>query len=337
MRYDLGLCLWAICARLTSRRAIRDARYRFLLNFSFTATTTSPPSTACADEMLAAAHSQQYERAAATRDLLRALEYVRNQIDRLRDARRNYRFVYPLTGTSGRPTWYFIHRGQVIGAATEPRTSKERAACQALLSRVEAANISTVHDDADDDFEDAMARFLLVSEGNADDLGQNDNAFSGKAKATRPLYREPSVRCRIVLVREFGDVSKFPSNWPENCPPSDAVDASGIVFRIVKYSPPMADDFATHYETGRLPKAPPCLRCGLSVFREKHDAVHQRELMPRLGKLIAEANLRPEHGKTKLTSGMRPTHTTWWPHEEVDRAALFNVVVEEQTTNVGNP
>jgi len=121
----------------------------------------------------------------------------------------------------------------------------------------------------------------------------------------------------------------FPKDWPDNCPPPDAEDANGGVFRLVRDDPPKAKDFATHAETGRLPSAPPCLRCGLSVFREKHDAVHQRALMPRLGRLIASATLRPEHGKTKATRGVQPSHTTWWSFEGIDRAALFCVVGEE--------
>lgn len=118
---------------------------------------------------------------------------------------------------------------------------------------------------------------------------------------------------------------RFPSTWPENCPPDDAREAGGVVFRLVKHDPPIAEDLATHGETNRLPKAPACLRCGLSVFREVGDAVHQRLLLPKLGDFIARADLKPEHGKTKLTEGRQPTHTTWWVYEGVDRASLFAV------------
>ena len=121
----------------------------------------------------------------------------------------------------------------------------------------------------------------------------------------------------------------FPDNWPANCPPQDAVDAAGDVFRIVKSDPPVAPDLASHFETGKLPNAPPCLRCGLSVFREVRDAVHQRTLFPKLGRWIARGSLASEHGKTKLTSGHQPTHTTWWAYQGVNRAALFAVVQEE--------
>lgn len=121
---------------------------------------------------------------------------------------------------------------------------------------------------------------------------------------------------------------EFPKNWPSGCPPADAVDGDGNVFRIVKNDPPQAVDFASHMETGRLRNAPACLRCGLSVFRELGDAVHQRSLMPKLGRWIAMAALQPNHGKTKMTSGGEPTHTTWWPYQSLEREALFAVVTE---------
>lgn len=121
----------------------------------------------------------------------------------------------------------------------------------------------------------------------------------------------------------------FPKNWPNDCPPLDAIDAAGNVFRIAKHNPPTDIDFATHMETGKLKSAPECLRCGLSVFREFRDAMHQRRLMPKLGQWIARATLAAEHGKTKLTSGQQPTHTTWWAYEGVDRVDLFSVVAQE--------
>jgi hypothetical protein len=107
------------------------------------------------------------------------------------------------------------------------------------------------------------------------------------------------------------------------------VDADGEVFRLVNNDPPAMVDVASHAETGRLPKAPACLRCGLSVFRELRDAIHQRLLLPKLGRLIARAMLKAEHGKTRLTTGRQPTHTTWWAYESVNRAALFSVLTEE--------
>lgn len=102
----------------------------------------------------------------------------------------------------------------------------------------------------------------------------------------------------------------FPKDWPPGCPAADTPDAEGDVFRIVKDNPVTAADMLSHHETGKLPKADPCLRCGLSVFRLVQDALNQQQLLPKLGKRIAKALLEAAHGKACLTRGQQPTHTT---------------------------
>ena len=119
---------------------------------------------------------------------------------------------------------------------------------------------------------------------------------------------------------------KFADDWPEDCPPNDAEAAAGIVFRLVRGKPASALDFQTHHETGKLPRAPACLRCGLSVFRIREDAEHQHRAYPKLGGFVAFGELRWEHGVTKLTHGQQPTHTTWWSYEEVIRCEVFTTV-----------
>ncbi len=118
----------------------------------------------------------------------------------------------------------------------------------------------------------------------------------------------------------------FSKDWPPNCPSEDTPDAAGDVFRISKEKPVTAASMQSHYESGRLPNADPCLRCGLSVFRALEDAINQHNLMPRLGNIVARAALLAEHGKACLTEGQQRTHTTWWPYEGVDRAAMFVVI-----------
>jgi hypothetical protein len=61
------------------------------------------------------------------------------------------------------------------------------------------------------------------------------------------------------------------------------------------------------------------------VFLTLDDAVHQQEVFPALGDRVAMATLEPRHGKTKLTPGKQPTHTTWWPYVGVQRAERFAV------------
>lgn len=117
-----------------------------------------------------------------------------------------------------------------------------------------------------------------------------------------------------------------PSDWPPDCPPSDAFPADGEVFRAVKRKPLDQRDFRTHAERGAAPDAPPCLRCGLSVYGTLDDVLHHIDLFPSFGKVVARAELASEHGITKRTPGRQPTHTTWWPFPEVDRVSIFAVV-----------
>jgi hypothetical protein len=118
----------------------------------------------------------------------------------------------------------------------------------------------------------------------------------------------------------------FSKGWPPGCPSDDVPDAAGEVFRISKENPVTALSMESHHESGKLPKADPCLRCGLSVFRDLEDAINQRSLLPKLGNMIAKGVLLADHGKACFTKGQQPTHTTWWPYDGVDRAAIFVVI-----------
>ena len=117
-----------------------------------------------------------------------------------------------------------------------------------------------------------------------------------------------------------------------DCPPTDASDAIGPVYRCCKNSPPAEREMKTAAEAGRYPDADPCLRQALSVFESQDDAVHQIHLFQRWKrKFIANATLKPEHGKIKLTEGKQPSHTSWWPAGSLDlaaRAGLFSVIEE---------
>ena len=119
----------------------------------------------------------------------------------------------------------------------------------------------------------------------------------------------------------------FPNTWPSDCPPPDAVDAEGEVFRIVNHDPPVDDDFLTSFETGTFPRRAACVRCGLSVHRILADAVHTKTKYPKLGNRIAKGTLAKELGKTKQTG--QASHTTWWVYESVNRASIFALVAEE--------
>jgi len=120
----------------------------------------------------------------------------------------------------------------------------------------------------------------------------------------------------------------FPSDWPPGCPPNDAIDASGTVYRVVKADPCGAEDFRSHGEQGTRATSPECLRCGLSVFSDLTGAGHARAKYPALGNLIARGELHAQHGKIKASGAQSSTHLTWWPYLMVARHELFSVVDE---------
>lgn len=116
--------------------------------------------------------------------------------------------------------------------------------------------------------------------------------------------------------------AKHPTWFPLNCPPDTATDATGQVFRIVAGGHLTEKDFETHHEAGTAPNAPPCGRCGISVFNSFAKAAHRQRLTPRLGPAIAEGTLTPDAGKIRLTDS-RSGHVEWWPYEGIKRASYF--------------
>jgi hypothetical protein len=96
--------------------------------------------------------------------------------------------------------------------------------------------------------------------------------------------------------------TSFPDHLPAGCPPPEAVDASGVVYRIVAGETLTNGDFLSHQELGIGLNASACGRCGVSVFNSLKNAQHRQQLTPRLGKAVAEGTLEPSAGKTHLTS-----------------------------------
>lgn len=119
----------------------------------------------------------------------------------------------------------------------------------------------------------------------------------------------------------------FPPDWPPECPPTDAESTVGEHVRIVRGEAATSDDFHSHRELNKLPKAPPCLRAGLSMFRSVAEAERMALLFPVLGSFLASGLLDERYGRSKLTAGREPSHTTVWPFVQTDRAAPFVTVV----------
>ena len=70
----------------------------------------------------------------------------------------------------------------------------------------------------------------------------------------------------------------WPDWYPENCPPSDAVAASGVVYRLVKGPEVAESDFTPLYQQSpsRVRDGLVCMASGLSTYRDQADADYLR-------------------------------------------------------------
>ena len=124
------------------------------------------------------------------------------------------------------------------------------------------------------------------------------------------------------------DDTRFPTEWPANCPPADAVEGPLTVFRAVKDFPNDHDEFKSASETGKHKNACPCQRLGISVQETLRDALHHREAYPYRGNIIVGVIGR-EHGNAKATPTKKQSgHWTWWPSEGLDRTSIFTLHAE---------
>ncbi len=131
MRYHLGNCLGpcaGLCSRSQYTRRVRAAK-------AFLQGSDAALVDRIEQAMLSAADARQFERAAALRDTWNDLHWLADQLDRLRQARRDFSFVYPLPHNGGE-TWYVLDHGQVMAAMPGPTDRPTARQCLAVLERV---------------------------------------------------------------------------------------------------------------------------------------------------------------------------------------------------------
>lgn len=87
-------------------------------------------------EMQAAARARRFEQAALLRDVWADLRWVHNQLERLRQLRARFSFVYPLPGHGRQRSWYLIRAGQLAGVIAAPRDARSARRCLARLAEV---------------------------------------------------------------------------------------------------------------------------------------------------------------------------------------------------------
>jgi excinuclease ABC subunit C len=126
IRHEIGTCL-APCAAFCTREAY-DNRVRAAA--AFLDGGGLAPLEQIERQMVEASKSQAFERAAALRDRLVAMQWMHKHLDRIRQARTRNHFIYPVKGHNGQDVWYLIRQGWVAAAVPLPNdeASRQRAA-----------------------------------------------------------------------------------------------------------------------------------------------------------------------------------------------------------------
>jgi hypothetical protein len=127
----------------------------------------------------------------------------------------------------------------------------------------------------------------------------------------------------------------WPSHFPTQCPPTEATELVGIVYRFINKQELTDWDFLSHYE--RAPHAnwshSPCNCRGLSVVRTSQDYAAMRDAVPALRKKkIAIADINSSVGVISTTpSNSCNDHCTWWRSPTAAEVrAMFNVLDERK-------
>ena len=109
----------------------------------------------------------------------------------------------------------------------------------------------------------------------------------------------------------------WPEDFPDQCPPAEAVIARGEVYRLIDGDAPTLDDFASAYtlkparfhgeEEGVL-----CMSMGLSVCGTLDDIRRTKTIGPLRKKHIALGSIDGSGVQLDTPARDKPTHQTWW-------------------------
>jgi excinuclease ABC subunit C len=156
LRLELGTCLGP-CLPDTSARDYRRqtaAVQRFLEGSD----TNLVPD--LDRQMVEAAQSQNYERAARLRDQHDSLIWLLERLTRVRQARKTLSLIYPLVDTDGRTWWYLVHGARVLGCVFAPTTA---TAGEIVTTRLRTIYALPVHESLLDAYEPVDGMMLILS------------------------------------------------------------------------------------------------------------------------------------------------------------------------------
>jgi excinuclease ABC subunit C len=121
IRHEIGTCLGPCTGQLT--------RARYAEGMLSASAFLTGEETSLLDrlhaEMMAASLAAQFERAAVLRDKWRAVRWLHEHLERLREAQRQGTWIYAVRGHGGRDMWYVLHAGRAAAALPWPKDEAE--------------------------------------------------------------------------------------------------------------------------------------------------------------------------------------------------------------------
>ncbi len=132
IRYEIGTCLGP-CTGSCSRS---EYMHQLVGLRAFLDGTDPTPVDMLHRRMMAASAEQQFESAADLRDQWQSLDWLRQQLQRIRVAQQDNSFIYSV-GPPGSPLlWYLIRCGQIEATLPEPSTEVERQATARQIQKM---------------------------------------------------------------------------------------------------------------------------------------------------------------------------------------------------------
>ena len=128
------------------------------------------------------------------------------------------------------------------------------------------------------------------------------------------------------------NAQKFPSYFPDNCPPDEATDEEKNLFRLCSGPELSKDDFMSFYNMNPARWANNVQAYGLSVLESKEDCDSARRKNGKLRQrypFCACGKNNSERGKILNTpSKTNPRHFTWWVYDGVEPHTFFEMCTE---------
>ncbi|MCI0378047.1 MAG: GIY-YIG nuclease family protein [Gemmataceae bacterium] len=132
LRHELGACLGPCAALCTQEHYDAQAHraWRFLEG------EDDGPLLELDSAMQEAAATQRYEQAAQLRDRRESLAWLRQQLERVREARERFSFVYQVSDQEGKRLWFLIHAGRPLHCLLPPTDGASKQNARKLLRSV---------------------------------------------------------------------------------------------------------------------------------------------------------------------------------------------------------